>query len=126
MDHVGIRAGVVRAGGGVNTKPVRSLLEAGFLVVSEWLVADVEGRREVGKWAGIGRERDAAVFGVFGMRAGDADRGADFDEGEEFRGDIVVHADAAVPGAGFVFDPSSVEAVVGFEFDPVGHRSSFE
>jgi hypothetical protein len=49
----------------------------------------------------------------------------DFHEAEEFRGEVFMHADAAV-GARVMFHPAGVEAVGWFELAPVGHGGAFE
>ena len=55
----------------------------------------------------------------------DVDRGAIFNEAEEFGCQIFMQADAAM-GAGAMFHPAGMKAVMGLEFAPVGHGSAFE
>lgn len=58
---------------------------------------------------------------VFGLSFCDGDGSSDFDEGEEFRGDVEVEADATVTTRSWV-DPAGVDAVGWIvEFTPVTH-----
>ncbi len=56
---------------------------------------------------------------------GDVYRSADFHETIEFGGYVDMEADTSV-GARVVFNPAGMNAVVCFEFTPVGHRRAFE
>ncbi len=56
---------------------------------------------------------------------GDVDRGAVFDEVEEFWRQIFMHANAAM-GAGTVLHPAGMESIVCLELTPVGHGGAFE
>lgn len=88
-------------------------------------VADVHRAWVVGQGAGIWRQWDGADDCVFRLRIGNADWGSLLDEAEKLRSKVFVHADAAV-GAGVVFDPAGMEAVVWFKLTPIRHGSALE
>ena len=91
----------------------------------EVAVAGVHRACIVGQRAGVRRQRDVAESGVFRLRVGDVHRGADLDQFEELRRDVLVHADAAVAGT-VVLHPAGVEAVVRLELAPEWHRGTLE
>lgn len=89
-------------------------------------VAKHHGCRVVWQWSCIGWSRNISAYGsIFGLSVGDVNGCAVLNELEEFGGEVFMHPDTTM-SAWAVFHPTSVKAVVGFEFTPVWHGGTFK